>query len=147
MNNKLWSVLSSIALLLTLVTSSQAAEPWIKTSTKTQTGVKIGAGTAVGAGIGALIGGGRGAAAGALLGGGVMAADSLAKRDSGQSKKTRTIGTVAAGTAVGAGLGAAIGGGKGAGIGALLGGGSSAIWASTRKDLKPSNYGQVWRAR
>jgi len=134
MKQRITSIIITLVLLLSTATIIQAAEPWQRTS-KTQTGIKIGAGTALGAGIGALIGGGRGAAAGALLGGGVMVGNSIAKRDSGHSRNTRTIGTVVAGTAIGTGLGAAIGGGKGAGIGALIGGGSSAVYALTRKDL------------
>jgi hypothetical protein len=78
-----------------------------------------------------------------------MTADSLAKRDSGYGKGTRTVGTVIAGTAVGSGLGAAIGGKKGAGIGALLGSGGSAVYALTRKDLKENErsryYGRRYR--
>ncbi len=103
---------------------------------KTRTVAKIGLGTALGAGVGALIGGGRGATAGALIGGGAMTAHSLARRDSVQGRKTRMISTIAAGSLVGTGLGAAIGGKKGAGVGALIGGGSSTIYALTRKDLK-----------
>ncbi|MBI4854343.1 MAG: hypothetical protein HY819_21295 [Acidobacteria bacterium] len=129
---------SSILLVILLVASmfsvnTLAAE---KRESKTRTVAKIGVGTALGAGVGALIGGGRGATAGALIGGGAMTAHSLARRNSGQGRKTRTISTIAAGSLVGTGVGAAIGGKKGAGIGALVGGGSSTIYALTRKDLK-----------
>ena len=53
------------------------------------------------------------------------------------------VSTIAAGSLVGTGLGAAIGGKKGAGIGALIGGGSSTLYALTRNDLKaPSRNSQ-----
>lgn len=132
--------LSLITLALLLVVNmfsinTFAAERKSRES-KTRTVAKIGVGTALGAGVGALIGGGRGAAAGALIGGGAMTAHSLARRNSGQGRKTRMISTIAAGSLVGTGLGAAIGGKKGAGVGALIGGGSSTVYALTRKDLK-----------
>jgi hypothetical protein len=45
-----------------------------------------------------------------------------------RSSRTRTILTIAAPAAIGAGLGALFGGGKGAGVGALLGGGGGAAY-------------------
>ncbi|MEW6729904.1 MAG: hypothetical protein AB1489_01080 [Acidobacteriota bacterium] len=134
------SVISIILLLAAAAPLTQAQEYRRRKPSKTRTGLKIGAGAAVGAGIGALVGGGKGAAAGALIGGGALAAQSVAKRNSGYGRRTRTIGTIAAGTAIGTGVGAAIGGGKGAGIGALLGGGGSTVYALTRKDLKEPRY-------
>lgn len=139
------SIITSLAIILSLATLTFAADR--RRPSKTKTGVKIGVGAGIGAGIGALIGGGRGAAAGALIGGGAMAAHSIAKRDSGYGRNTRKYGTIAAGTAVGTGVGAAIGGGKGAGIGALVGGGASAIYAFTRKDLKKPEPAPVLRQR
>ena len=124
---RLTAIAIGLLILFGTVSFGEASERRRKPS-NTRTGIKIGAGAAVGAGIGALIGGGRGAAAGALLGGGVMAGQSIARRNSGYGRRTRMIATIATGTAVGTGLGAAIGGGKGAGIGALIGGGSSAVY-------------------
>jgi hypothetical protein len=140
---KFFSIILATLLIVMMSTPNIAAEKKRRES-KTRTVAKIGLGTALGAGVGALIGGGRGAAAGALIGGGAMTAHSLARRSSGQGRKTRMFSTIAAGSLVGTGLGAAIGGKKGAGIGALIGGGSSTIYALTRKDLKEprarSNY-------
>jgi hypothetical protein len=45
-----------------------------------------------------------------------------------RNSRTRTILTIAAPAAIGAGLGALFGGGKGAGVGALLGGGGGAAY-------------------
>ena len=144
---QLTALIISITLILSLATIGQAQQYRHHPPSKTSTGLKIGAGAAAGAGIGALIGGGRGAAAGAVIGGGAMAAHSMARRDSGYGRGTRKTTTIVAGTAVGAGVGAAIGGGKGAGIGALVGGGASALYAFTRKDLKkPSNEGHYQAA-
>lgn len=132
---KFTSITMAILLIISMFSfSAIAAEK--RRESKTRTVAKIGLGTALGAGVGALIGGGRGATAGALIGGGAMTAHSLARRDSGQGRKTRMFSTIAAGSLVGTGLGAAIGGKKGAGVGALIGGGSSTIYALTRKDLK-----------
>lgn len=136
---QLSSLILTIILILGVVTTSSATQNR-RNPSKTNTGIKIGVGTAIGAGIGALIGGKRGATAGALIGGGGMVAHSLARRDAGYGRQTRKVSTIAAGTLVGTGVGAAIGGGKGAGIGALVGGGSSAIYAFTRKDLKKPEY-------
>jgi hypothetical protein len=140
---KKFFALITLITLFTIVPNSIAA----KRPSKTGTVAKIGVGTAIGAGIGALVGGGRGAAAGALIGGGALTAHSLAKRDSGYNRKTRMIGTIAAGSLVGTGLGAAIGGKKGAGIGALIGGGSSTVYALTRKDLKEPSKESFSRTR
>lgn len=141
--NKLSSVIISFILIITVMFPAIARETKRRDS-KTRTVAKIGVGTAFGAGVGALIGGGRGAAAGALIGGGALTAHSLAKRDSGYGRKTRMVSTIAAGSLVGTGLGAAIGGKKGALIGALIGGGSSTLYALTRNDLKaPSRSPQT----
>lgn len=131
---KIFTLILSILLITTIVSTGLATQR--RNPSKTGTVAKIGVGTAIGAGIGALVGGGRGATAGALIGGGALTAHSLARRDSGYGRKTRTVGTIAAGSLVGTGVGAAIGGKKGAGIGALVGGGGSTIYALTRKDLK-----------
>src|SRR5215813_7127142 len=72
-----------------------------------------------GAGIGALIGGKKGAAIGAG-GAGLYAFNRKAARRHFKGK-TRTAGTVASGTALGAGVGAVAGHGKGAAIGAGAG--------------------------
>ena len=133
------SLILTLALILGVLTAGQAAERH-RAPSKTNTGIKIGAGTALGAGIGALAGGKRGATAGALIGGGGLVAHSLARRNAGYGRQTRKFSTIASGTLVGTGVGAAIGGGKGAGIGALIGGGSSSIYALTRKDLKTPKY-------
>jgi hypothetical protein len=133
---KIFSVMLAVILMVSVFSFESIAAENKRGESKTRTVAKIGLGTALGAGVGALIGGKRGAAAGALIGGGAMTAHSLAKRDSGQSRKTRTISTIAAGSLIGTGIGAAIGGKKGAGIGALIGGGSSTVYALTRKDLK-----------
>src|SRR5688572_22648448 len=100
----------TFAIIMGIVTPAYAEHR--RRPSKFRTAAQIGAGAAIGAGIGALIGDGRGAAAGALIGGGAMAGHALARRKSGYSSRTRTIGTIATGTAVGAGLGAAFGGGK-----------------------------------
>jgi hypothetical protein len=45
-----------------------------------------------------------------------------------KSSKLKTVLTIAAPAAIGAGVGAAVGGGKGAGVGALVGGGGGALY-------------------
>ena|SRR2546422_2432483 len=86
-----------------------------------------------GAGVGALVGGKKGAAMGAG-GAGLYAFNRGAARRHFKGR-TRTIGTVASGTALGAGAGSAIGGKKGGIIGALAGAGGSYIYRKrqTRK--------------
>jgi len=86
---------------------------------KARTAAMIGGG----AGVGALIGGKKGAAIGAG-GAGVYAFNRRAARRH-FSSRTRTVGTVASGTALGAGAGSAIGGKKGGAIGAVAGAGGS----------------------
>jgi len=78
-----------------------------------------------GAGVGALLGGKKGAAIGAG-GAGVYAFNRRAARRH-FSGRTRTIGTIASGTALGAGAGSAIGGKKGGVIGAVAGAGTSYV--------------------
>ncbi len=84
-----------------------------------------------GAGAGALIGGKKGAAIGAG-GAGLYAFNRGAARRHFKHS-TRTVGTVASGTALGAGVGAAAGHGKGAAIGAAVGAGSSYIYSRSRR--------------
>ena len=83
-----------------------------------------------GAGAGALIGGKKGAAIGGG-GAGLYAFNRRAARRHFKGR-TRTIGTVASGTALGAGVGGAAGHGKGAAIGAAVGAGSSYIYSRSR---------------
>ena len=78
-----------------------------------------------GAGVGALVGGKKGAAIGAG-GAGLYAFNRRAARRHFKGR-TRTIGTVASGTALGAGAGSVVGGKKGGVIGALAGAGTSYI--------------------
>jgi hypothetical protein len=147
MKKSLTAIIICITLMIGLVDIANATETRRRQPSKTKTGLKIGAGAGVGAGLGALLGGGKGAAAGALIGGGAMAGQSIARRNSGYGRKTRMIGTIATGTAVGAGVGTAVGGGKGAAIGALVGGGASTVYALTRKDLKKPQGGEAQGGR
>src|SRR5262245_12001543 len=80
-----------------------------------------------GAGIGALAGGKKGAAIGAG-GAGIYAFNRKAARRHFKGR-TRTIGTVASGTAVGAGVGAVAGGKRAAAIGAGAGAAGSYIYS------------------
>ncbi|HEX8649516.1 MAG TPA: hypothetical protein VF708_01650 [Pyrinomonadaceae bacterium] len=103
------------------------------------------AGTGIGAGVGALAGGRRGAAAGALLGGGGATAVWLLKNRRSRRRLGRfgqAFATIGAGTALGAGVGTLVGGGRGAGIGALLGGGgTSAGYLIARRNRRRYLYG------
>lgn len=135
------SLLISLSLLAVLLAPPDASARTRKRSKK-RTVLKILGLSAAGAGVGALIGGKRGAVAGAAIGGGAGALHSYARRRSGHSRRTKTIGTIAGATALGAGIGAAIGGKKGAGVGALLGGGGSAFYSFARKR---SGFGRTGR--
>jgi hypothetical protein len=84
-----------------------------------------------GAGAGALIGGKKGAAIGAG-GAGLYAFNRRAARRHFKGR-TRTIGTVASGTALGAGVGSAVGGKKATVVGALAGAGGSALYRRSQR--------------
>ena len=80
---------------------------------------------------GALIGGKKGAAVGAG-GAGLYAFNRKAARRHFKGS-TRTLGTVASGTALGAGVGGAVGHGKGAAVGALVGAGGGYLYRRSQK--------------
>lgn len=80
-----------------------------------------------GAGVGTLIGGKKGAAIGAG-GAGLYAFNRRAARRHFRGR-TRTVGTVLSGTALGAGVGGAVGGKRAAAIGAGAGAGASYLYS------------------
>jgi hypothetical protein len=84
-----------------------------------------------GAGVGALVGGKKGAAIGAG-GAGLYAFNRRAARRHFKGR-TRTIGSVGSGTALGAGIGGAVGGKRAAAIGAAAGGGGSYLYSRNRR--------------
>jgi len=124
----------ALILLLTLLVFVAAAIPAIaqdRRRHRSRFGRKARTVAIVGGGAlaGGLIGGKKGAAIGAG-GAGLYAMNRpAAKRHFKHS--TRRIGTVASGTALGAGVGGAVGHGKGAAIGAAAGAGTSYLY--TRK--------------
>jgi len=92
-----------------------------------------------GVGVGALAGGKKGAA----IGGGAAGLYAFNRRAARRHFKgrTRTIGTVASGTAVGAGVGAVAGGKRAAAIGAGAGAAGSYIYSRhTRKHRRTRRY-------
>jgi hypothetical protein len=91
-----------------------------------------------GAAVGAIVAGKKGAAIGA----GGTALYAFNRRDAVRhySPRTRSIGTVLGGTALGAGIGGVIGHGKGAAIGAAAGAASSYIY-TRRSSRYPYRYG------
>jgi hypothetical protein len=100
---------------------------------KARTAAIVGAG----AGIGALVAGKKGAAIGGGSGALYAMNRSAARRNF--SSRNRRIGTVLGGTALGAGLGAAVGGKRSAAVGALAGAGGSYIY--TKRSRKyPRRY-------
>ncbi len=84
-----------------------------------------------GAGVGALVGGKKGAAIGGG-GAGLYAFNRKAARRHFKGR-TRTIGTVASGTAVGGGVGAVAGGKRATAIGAAAGAGGSYLYSRHRR--------------
>ena len=122
---KLFALIISLLLLAEVMSPTMAQQhrhrhkSWF--GRKSRTVAIIGGGTAVGA----LAGGKKGAAIGAG-GAGLYAFNRRAARRHFKGS-TRTIGTVASGTALGGGTGAAIGGKKGGVIGALAGAGTSYV--------------------
>jgi hypothetical protein len=94
---------------------------------KARTAAIIGGGAVAGA----LIGGKKGAAIGAG-GAGLYAFNRRAARRHFRGR-TRTIGTVLSGTALGAGVGGAVGGKRAAAVGALAGAGGSYIYRRSQR--------------
>jgi MFS family permease len=101
---------------------------------KSRTAAMVGGGAVAGA----LIGGRKGAAIGAG-GAGLYAFNRKAARRHFKGR-TRTMGTVASGTAGGAGLGGAIGGKKGAVVGAIAGAGGSTIYRRRQRSIYHRRY-------
>jgi hypothetical protein len=101
---------------------------------KSRTAAIVGGGAVAGA----LLGGRKGAAIGAG-GAGLYAFNRKAARRHFKGR-TRTIGTVASGTAGGAGLGGAIGGRKGAVVGALGGAAGSTIYRRRQRSIYHRRY-------
>jgi len=120
-------LLSLLILVATIVPASGQTRRRSRFGRKARTAAIV----AGGAGAGALIGGKKGAAIGAG-GAGLYAFNRGAARRHFKHS-TRTVGTVASGTALGAGVGAAAGHGKGAAIGAAVGAGSSYIYSRSRR--------------
>ena len=118
-------VLSLLVLAGTIVSSAegQTRRHRSRFGRKARTAAIIGGG----AGVGALIGGKKGAAIGGG-GAGLYAFNRKAARQHFKGR-TRTIGTVASGTAVGGGVGAVAGGKRAAAIGAAAGAGGSYLYS------------------
>ncbi len=115
--------LAIVAATLVPMVSAQDRRKRSRFGRKARTAAIIGAG----AGIGAIAGGKSGAAIGAG-GAGLYAMNRRAARRHFK-KRTRTIGTVASGTAVGAGVGRAVGGKRATAVGAVAGAGGSYIYS------------------
>ncbi len=129
-------VLSLLVLTGTLVSADgQTRHRKSKFGRKARTAAMI----AGGAGVGALVGGKKGAA----IGGGGAGLYAFNRRAARRHFKggTRTVGTVASGTAVGAGVGAVAGGKRAALIGAGAGAAGSYIYSRhTHKHRRTRRY-------
>lgn len=119
-------LLSLLILMATVVPSFAQTRHRSRFGRKARTAAII----AGGAGAGALIAGKKGAAIGGGSAGLYAFNRGAARRHF--KHRTRTVGTVASGTALGAGVGGAAGHGKGAAIGAAVGAGSSYLYTRTR---------------
>lgn len=117
------------AAMLAPLASAQDRRRRSRFGRKARTVAIIGAG----AGIGAIAGGKKGAAIGAG-GAGLYAFNRRAARRHFKPR-TRTIGTVASGAALGAGVGSAIGRKRGAAIGALAGAGGGYIYRRNQRSI------------
>lgn len=134
---KIFSLLMCLALLSFAFVPSAAAQSRRTKRNLTTAGI-IGGGALVGA----IIGGKKGAAIGA--GGGALYALNRDAAVRHYNPRTRQLGTVLGGAALGAGLGGAIGHGRGAAIGAITGAAGSYIY--TKKSSRyPNGYYRYYR--
>ena len=127
---RLTVALMGLLLMLALVAPEMYAQETRRRSRfgrKARTVAIIGGGAAVGA----LLGGKKGAAIGAG-GAGLYAFNRRAARRHFRGR-TRTIGTVLSGTALGAGVGGAVGGRRAAAAGALIGAGGSYVYRRSQR--------------
>lgn len=128
------AVVSLLAIVLVLITMapdlSAQERKRSRFGRKARTAAIIGGGLAAGA----LIGGKKGAA----IGGGAATMYAMNRKAARRNFKgrTRTIGTVAGGTALGAGVGGAVAGKKAAAVGAAAGAGGSYIYSRRNRSRR-----------
>ena len=131
------SLLSLLCLIVLTATTAPLAVAQDRTPSrfgrKARTAAIIGGGALAGA----LIAGKKGAAIGA--GSGALYAMNRGAARRNFSSRNRRIGTVLGGTALGAGIGAAVGGKRSAAVGALAGAGGSYIYTK-RSRRYPRRY-------
>ncbi|MGH9944825.1 MAG: hypothetical protein ACRD9R_20950 [Pyrinomonadaceae bacterium] len=127
MKKLLTSTLCAVVLLAAIAPAVSAQSRFGR---KSRTAAIIGAGAVAGA----LVAGKKGAAIGA--GSGALYAMNRGAAKRNFSSKSRRIGTVLGGTALGAGLGGAFGGKRSAAVGALAGAGGSYLYTKRSRTYR-----------
>ncbi len=133
MKKFLGSFLALVLLTMTAAPSAFAQDGTSRFGRKARTATIIGAGAVVGG----LVAGKKGAAIGA--GSGALYAMNRRAAQRNFSPRTRRIGTVLGGAALGAGVGGAFGGKRSAAVGALAGAGASYVYTK-RSRRYPRSY-------